>query len=271
MLRVQRIESLDIPELAPYRSMRLQRDHHQQGIFVAEGEKVTRRLLESPVEVISIVLPDKWLADLGSLAERRRETVIAHVAPKEVLETLTGFPMYQGVLGLGRIPAAVPLDSALQSSPGPRLFAAVDGLTSSENLGIVVRNCAALGVQALLVGETSSHPYIRRAVRNSMGAVFKLPLIEPASLVEAIADLRRRGVCSFAAHPHTDECKLSAADFTGDCCIVFGSEGQGLSAEVLDACERCVAIPMCEGVDSLNVASATAAFLYEVRRQRGLA
>ena len=269
MLLIHRLESLDLPELAPYRSMRLQRDHQQQGIFVAEGEKVTRRLLESPVEVISLVLPDKWLPELGALAQNRPETITAYVAPKDVLETLTGFPMYQGVLGLGRIPAPVPLDAVLKSSPRPRLFAAVDGLTSAENLGIVVRNCAALGVQAFLVGETSSHPYIRRAVRNSMGTVFNLPVVEPPSLAAALAELRRAGVRCIAAHPHTDKRRLSEADFTGDCCVVFGSEGQGISEAVLSACSEGVSIPMRDGVDSLNVASATAAFLYEVRRQRG--
>lgn len=269
MLRVERIISLDLPALAPYRTMRLQREHHEQGIFVAEGEKVTRRLLESPLEVISLVMPGKWLADLGALAQARPENITAYVAEHDVLETLTGFSMYQGVLGVGKIPPAVPLDDALNNSKPPRLFVALDGLTSAENMGVVVRNCAAFGTQALLVGETCSHPYIRRSVRNSMGTIFKLPVVEPRSLAETLNRLRRRGMRCVAAHPHTDQRKLSQVDFTGDCGVVFGSEGYGISEAVRAACDECVAIPMHLGVDSLNVASATAAFLYEARRQRG--
>ncbi len=269
MLRLERIGSLDLPELQPYHTMRMQREHLAQGLFVAESEKVTRRLLESSIEVVSLIVEEKWLGDFTALAAARPESITAYVAPKETLETLTGYPMYQGVLGLGRIPKPIPLQDAVAVARAPRLFVAVDGLASAENLGIVVRNAAALGVQALLVGETSTHPYIRRAVRNSMGAIFKLPVVEPASLADALRELRSHGVQAVAAHPHAEGRRLSQADFRGDCCLVFGSEGLGLSPEVLDACGDTVAIPMQTGVDSLNVASATAAFLYEVRRQRG--
>jgi tRNA G18 (ribose-2'-O)-methylase SpoU len=81
-------------------------------------------------------------------------------------------------------------------------------------------------------------------------------------------DLRAHGVRCIAAHPHTDKKVLSQADFTRDCCVVFGSEGHGISQEVLAACDEAVAIPMSNEVDSLNVSAAAAVFLYEVNRQR---
>jgi tRNA G18 (ribose-2'-O)-methylase SpoU len=162
----------------------------------------------------------------------------------------------------------------------------VDALTNAENLGALVRNCVAFGVQALLVGETSSSPFLRRAVRNSMGTIFQLPVIELAklglrhrfktkphatksTLAECLKELRARGVRCIAAHPHTDKKRLSQADFSGDCCLVFGSEGYGISAPALEACDEAVAIPMPPTVDSLNVGAAAAVFLYEVNRQRG--
>src|SRR6185295_12872749 len=98
MLRLREIDSLDLPQLAPYRTMRRQEEHKQQGIFVAEGEKVVRRLLESELEVVSVLLPQKWLADLAPLMQKRRETVEVFVAEKSLLETLTGYSMYQGLL-----------------------------------------------------------------------------------------------------------------------------------------------------------------------------
>jgi 23S rRNA (guanosine2251-2'-O)-methyltransferase len=118
-----------------------------------------------------------------------------------------------------------------------------------------------------------------------MGTIFQLPVIELAklgqrhqfiakphttaqTLVECLKDLRARGVRCIAAHPHTNKKSLSQTDFSGDCCIVFGSEGEGISTPVLETCDETVAIPMPPTVDSLNVGAAAAVFLYEVNRQR---
>ena len=286
MLHPQKISSLDLPELAPYRTLRRPLEHEAQGIFVAEGEKVVRRLLESRFEVVSVLLPEKHLENFRPLLAARPENLPVFLAEKTVLETLIGFSMYQGVLAVGKIPPPISLDEILARSSRPRLLVAVDGLTSAENLGALVRNCVAFGVQALIVGETSSSPFLRRAVRNSMGTILQLPVVELAklgqrhqftdkpqttkrTLVECLAELRRRGVRCIAAHPHTDKKLLSQADFAGDCCIVFGSEGQGISPGILAACDDAVAIPMPPTVDSLNVGAAAAVFLYEASRQRG--
>jgi tRNA G18 (ribose-2'-O)-methylase SpoU len=271
MLRVQPINDLDLPELKPYRTLRRSLEQQQQGVFVAEGEKVVRRLLESRFEVLSVLLPEKWLAEFQPLLQARPEQDIPVyvVTEKRVLEQLVGFSMFQGVLAVGKIPERLSLDAVLAGASRPRLLAAVDGLTNAENLGVLVRNCAAFQVQALIVGETSSSPYLRRAVRNSMGTIFQLPVVETASLAQTLRELRRRGVRCLAAHPHTDKRTLPQADLSGDCCLVFGSEGYGLAPATLDACDEAVASPMPPTVDSLNVGSAAAVFLYEANRQRG--
>ncbi len=285
MLRIQKISSFNSPELQPYATMKRPLEQERQGIFVAEGVKVVRRLLESHFTVTSVVLPEKWLDDFRPRIEARPEPITVYLAEKKFLEGLVGFSMFQGVLAVGKIPPPVSLDELLQKSPQPRLLVAVDALTNAENLGALVRNCVAFGVQALLVGETSSSPFLRRAVRNSMGTIFQLPVIELAklgqrhqfttkphttnlTLAECLKELRVRGVRCIAAHPHTDKKVLSQADFSGDCCIVFGSEGDGLSVPVREACDEAVAIPMPPAVDSLNVGAAAAVFLYEANRQR---
>jgi tRNA G18 (ribose-2'-O)-methylase SpoU len=276
---VQRIDALDLPELAPYRTLRRAAEHAATGIFVAEGDKVVRRLLDSEFGVVSVLLPESRLAEFEPLLRGRpeREIPVFAVTRKSVLEELVGFEMFQGVLAIGKIPAVATLETVLAASPRPYLFAAVDGLTSAENIGLLVRNCAAFSAQALIVGETSTSPFLRRAVRNSMGAIFLLPVVElktdvPArtaeKLVQALRDLGDRGIRCIAAHPHTDKKVLSQTDLTGDCCLVFGSEGNGISAEVLAACHEAVAVPMAPGVDSLNVGAAAAVFLYEAARQR---
>jgi tRNA G18 (ribose-2'-O)-methylase SpoU len=267
-MRAQRIESLDLPELQPYRTMRRQAEHRQQGIFVAEGEKVVRRLLESTLSVVSVLLPEKWLRELQPLLEERDEEIQVYVAEKALLETLTGFSMYQGLLAVGKVPPLPTLAEVVARSPQPRLLAAADGLSNAENLGALVRNCAAFNAQALIVGETCTSPFLRRAVRGSMGAVFHLPVVETASLTQALRDLRDGSIRCIAAHPHSDGRTLSGANLSGDCCIVFGGEGYGISPAVLAACDESAAIPMPPTVDSLNVGSAAAVFLYEANRQR---
>ena len=265
---------------------------------MAEGEKVVRRLLESTFAVVSVLLPEKWLAGFEPLLAARPEKNIPVyvVTEKHVLEELVGFSMFQGVLAVGQIPRPAALAEILARGSRPRLLVAVDGLTNAENLGALVRNCAAFSVQALIVGETSSSPFLRRAVRNSMGTIFQLPVIETPGLVRTLRELRAQGIRCIAAHPHAESCSsgfglsstaapaapdrlklelqqrtLSQTDFSGDCCIVFGSEGYGLDPSVLEACDEAAAIPMPPTVDSLNVGSAAAVFLYEAGRQRGRA
>jgi len=270
MHTVQHITAFDRAELQPYATMRRHVEHREQGIFVAEGEKVVRRLLDSALTVLSVLVPEKWYQELKPVIDARPENVEVFLAEKKLLETLTGFSMYQGLLAVGKVPRQPGLQEAFDHSRRPRLFAAVDSLSSAENMGAVVRNCAALNVSLLIVGETSSSPYLRRAVRSSMGTIFQQPVLESGDLVATLSELRQRGMRCVAAHPHISGRTLPQSDLRGDCCIVLGSEGYGISSPVLKACDEAVAVPMPPAVDSLNVASAAAVFLYEVNRQRGI-
>lgn len=268
MLHVRHVTSLDLPELAPYRTLRRHVEHQRQRIFVAEGEKVVRRLLESGFPVVSALLTEHWLEALRPALKARPEEIAVFVAPKAELEKLTGFPLFQGALAVGRIPEPEPLPVILEKSARPHLLLAVEGLTSAENMGVLVRNCAAFGVHALIVGETCTTPFLRRAVRNSMGTIFKLPIVETPNLVQTLQGLRERGITCVAAHPHVEQLALPRCDFSTDCCIVLGSEGYGLSTAVLEVCDVTATIPMTNEVDSLNVGNAGAIFLYEANRQR---
>jgi tRNA G18 (ribose-2'-O)-methylase SpoU len=268
MFRVEKITSFDLPALEPYRTMRRSSEHVAQGIFVAEGDKVVQRLLESSFHLISVVLPENRLGEFRPLLDARSEDFTVYLAERKFLVTLTGIELFQGFLAVGKIPRTFSLADLLAQSPAPQLFATVDGLTNAENIGLLVRNCAAFGVHGLLVSATCCSPFLRRAVRNSMGTIFQLPIVETSDLAGSLTELRAHGVRCIAAHPHTDKRTLAQADFTRDCCLVFGSEGKGVSPEVLAACDDAVAIPMAGNVDSLNVGAAAAVFLYEANRQR---
>lgn len=273
MVRVQQVldaAEFDAPELAPYRTMRWQHEQRQQGIFVAEGEKVVRRLLESDFEVVSLLLPTRWYEQYAeSLAKRREAEIAVFVAEKEVLEKLTGFSFYQGVLAVARVPRAMTIGEVLAAKQGKqRLLVVLDEISSAPNMGGLIRNCVAFGVDALVVGETCCSPWLRRSVRSSMGTIFKLPIVEAVKLQDSIEVMKRAGIRMIAAHAHREEKSLTQTDFSGDCAVVLGSEGYGISEEVLKLCDEEVVIPMQNEVDSLNVGTAGAIFLYEVSRQR---
>jgi tRNA G18 (ribose-2'-O)-methylase SpoU len=261
---IQRISTLDHPELEPYRTLRRPLEHQMRGIFVAEGEKVVRRLLETNLQVVSILLTPMSLEKL-SLPEEKRIRV--YVCEKNLMEQIVGYRLHQGVMAVAKIPGEKALDQILTEAPEDYLLVALDGIASAENVGLIVRNCAALNVDAIIVGENSSDPFLRRAVRNSMGGIFQIPALRSAHLADTLTELRSNGTKIVAADPSGD-IAIDESNLTGKLCIVFGNEGSGISASVLEVCSSKVRIPMHRQTDSLNVANASAVFLYEASRQR---
>lgn len=260
-MKIQEVRTLDSPHLKPYLTLRRPQEHIQQGIFVAEGEKVVRRLLRSGLTVVSLLLTRKWFEELTK--NYSLDEIDVFIADKDLLESIVGYSLHQGIMAVARVPEEPELHELMRRLTHPFLLLALDGIVSAENVGVIVRNSGAFGVDAILVDETSSSPYLRRAVRNSMGAVFRLPVLN-LNLAQTLPQL---GCKVIAATPNGDK-SLQNADLTGDLCIVVGNEGSGVSPEVLEKCDLQVAIPMLNETDSLNVASASAVFLYEVRRRK---
>lgn len=259
-MNVHYVESLDLQILEPYRTLRRPLDHIRQGIFVAEGEKVVRRLLVSTLSVISLLLTPKWLDELRK--EHSLDGIELFVADKKLVETIVGYRLHQGIMGVARVPPEPGLKDLLAELPHPFLLVAMDGIVSAENVGVVVRNCAAFGVHGILAGRSSSSPYLRRAVRNSMGAVFCMPVLH-VDLPEVLPELG----CRIIATTPDGGIPVQNLDLTGDLCIVFGNEGTGISTDVLKRSDVRAAIPMTNRTDSLNVASASAVFLYEIAKR----
>jgi tRNA G18 (ribose-2'-O)-methylase SpoU len=259
-------DSLDLPALQPYRTLRRPEEHRAAGMFVAEGEKVVRRLLASSLQIRSVLLTQEW-------AERLPVAVLpaavdVFIAGKSLLRTITGFPMHQGIMAVGVIPREPSAGELLARLSSPVLLAAFDGIAHAENVGVMVRNCAAFGVQGIIAGGTSCSPWVRRAVRNSMGGVFLVPVMHAGDLGGTLATLKRQGgidVLVTDAHSGTP---VGSCNLRRNICLVFGGEQSGVTDEVRRHATGAIRIPMSSGVDSLNVASASAAALYEVRRQR---
>jgi tRNA G18 (ribose-2'-O)-methylase SpoU len=263
------VSTLDMPDLEPYRTLKREQEHRDQGVFIAEGHIVVERLLKTSHRIISVLFTDTWLEHFREHLEQRPEPIHVLLGEKELLKTITGYHLHQFIMALAEVPPVRSLESCTTSQQRPYLFVALDGLTSADNVGLVVRNCTALGVDALIAGETAADPWLRRAVRKSMGTIFKLPVIYSSSLIDTLKTLRERHLCAlFAAQVNSDSVNCYRTDFTRSCCLVVGNEGCGVSRGVLDVCDSAVAIPMAPDVDSFNVSSASAILLSEIVRQR---
>ena len=268
-LLVHRIDSLELPQLQPYRTLRRPQGHLEQGIFVAEGEKVVRRFLASEWNVISLLMTQEWFdAIIPSVNELRLEGVEIFIGEKKMLETIVGFPVHQGIMGVGRVPTERSLRETIAVLPSPHFLVALDGLVHAENVGVVVRNCAAFGVDGIIVSKTSASPYLRRAVRNSMGGIFKLPCVHVDDLANALLNLHQQFNTRIIIADAHAEASIHDVDFSGNICIVLGNEDEGVSKSVEAIATMKVSIPMQKQTDSLNVASASAVMLYEARKRR---
>jgi tRNA G18 (ribose-2'-O)-methylase SpoU len=270
ILNIQPVQSLDAPELALYRTLKRTEEHERAGVLVAANIKTVKRLLASQYTVVSALVTAAWLEKIEPQLRARPETELpVYIAEPKLLETITGYVMHQGALAIARIPPLPDFEALLNASPPPLLVAAVEGIASAENLGAVIRSCAAFGAHFLIVGETCGSPFQRRAVAGSMGTIFEQPLVRVENLVATLTALRARGVRCLAAHPRPGAKQLSKVNLRGDCCLIFGAEGPGLTDAVLAVCDDAVEIPMPSHMNSLNVAVATGVFLYEATRQRG--
>jgi tRNA G18 (ribose-2'-O)-methylase SpoU len=263
-LRLHPITSLEQHEIAVYRTLRRPYDHRARGIFVAEGARVVDRLLRSPLRVLSLMLTPEWLQRLEEAIRISHPGVDIFVADHPLMQQIVGFHLHQGIMAVGEVPPDIPLTAV----PVPHLLVALDALHHADNVGTLVRNCAAFGVDALIAGETASSPYMRRSVRNSMGAIFSLPVHHSADLPGTLRVLRRDFETLIVAAEAGGAGRIEGQDFRGNVCIVAGNEGAGISPEILTICDVRIGIPMDNSVDSLNVATAIAVMLYEARRQR---
>lgn len=246
--------------LADYRALNdaalRARHEHDQGVFIAEGAFVVARLLQSPLEVVSVLVTPKRLADLASVLDPI-EAVVYVVAP-EVMRDIVGFDLHRGVVACGRRPPSRPAPELLAAA---RCVAVLEGLNDHENLGALFRSASALGVDAVLLDPTCADPWYRRCVRVSMGEVMAVPFAR-------VDHLRTVGAAGFTTVALMASGSVDLADLRidGPVAIALGSEGAGLSRSWIDAAHVQARIAIREGVDSLNVAAAAAIAFHRLAR-----
>ena len=266
MPNIIEITDLSHPALAPYfrlteAQLRSKRDP-AAGIFIAESHKVIGHALDSGCEALSFLMERRQIEGVsGTLLDRCPDTPV-YTADRQVLAQLTGYELTRGCLCAMRRPAP---RSVAEVTEHARRIAVLDGIADAANVGAILRSAAALHMDAILLSPNCCDPLHRRAVRVSMGTVFQIPWARMDK--DWPAALRDLGIKT-AALALTDR-SISIDDpalaSESRLALVLGSEGDGLSPAVIEACDYTVKIPMSHGVDSLNVAAAAAVAFWELR------
>lgn len=233
----------------------------ERGVFVAESPKVIRVALDAGYEPLALLCERRHLTGDAADIVERCHTLPVYTGPRELLARLTGYVLTRGVLCAMRRPQPV---AAAEVCRGARRVVVIDGVTDTTNIGAIFRSAAALGIDAVLLTRQSCDPLNRRAVRVSMGSVFLVPW---AWVDDAVADVRALGF-------RTAAMALTESSITPDApqlkaeprlALLMGTEGDGLAPRVIAEADYVVRIPMAHGVDSLNVAAASAVIFWELR------
>ena len=264
------ITDFDAPELDVYARLTenqlINRQEPEKGLFIAESPKVVERALDAGYQPVSLLLERKHIEGEAKNVIARCGEIPVYTAEFDVLTQLTGFQLTRGVLCAMRRP---PLPSAEEICRGARRIAVLENVMNPTNIGAIFRSAAALNMDAILLTPACSNPLYRRAIRVSMGTVFQVPWTFVDSWPDGgIAMLRSLGFRTAAMalsdeSVSIDDPQLMAEDKLA---IILGTEGDGLAASTIADSDYTVCIPMSHGVDSLNVAAASAVAFWQLGR-----
>ena len=276
MNKIIEITDLNFPELDVYARLTeaqlRTRMETERGVFIAESPKVIELALNAGCVPLSFLMERRHLQGQGAPLMERCPGIPVYTADRDVLASLTGYALTRGILCAMQRPELQKAEALLD---GSRRIAVLEGIVDSTNMGAIFRSAAALGMDAVLLTPTCCDPLCRRAVRVSMGTIFQVPWARigdcPADWPEAGMELLNRHGFATAAMA-LDERAISIDDprlqQEEKLAVLLGTEGDGLSHQTIARCDYTVMIPMEHGVDSLNVAAASAVAFWQLRLRR---
>lgn len=254
------VSDVNDPRLADYRALK-DRDLSSEGggRFIAESERVVRRLIESRLVVHSVLVTPTRMGSLGAVLDG--VTCPVFVAEQSLLNDIAGFHVHRGCLAVGQRPTTATVPETA------RTIVVLEDLVDADNLGASVRNAAAFGADALVLSPRCADPFYRKAIRVAIGATFTLPIVRLAAWPEDLGVLKSQfGFALLGAVVDPNATSLAAVLRPAKVALLLGSEGPGLTAAARAACDQLVTIPMAPGADSLNVATAGAVALFHLQQ-----
>ncbi len=266
MANIIEITDFNSPQLDIYARMSegqlLNRHEPEKGIFIAESPKVVERALDAGCEPISMLVERKHIdGEAKPIIDRCREVPV-YTAPFEVLTRLTGFKLTRGMLCAMHRPQ---LPNVSEVCSKARRIAVLENVMNPTNVGAIFRSAAALNMDAVLLTHGCSNPLYRRAIRVSMGTVFQIPWTF-LDKEKGVSELKELGFKTAAMALTDDSVSIDNEELLAEekLAIVLGTEGDGLAKETIADCDYTVKIPMSHGVDSLNVAAASAVAFWQM-------
>ena len=240
----------------------LNREFPEKGLFIAESPIVIERALNAGYEPVSLLAEDRHVEKFGALLERCGDVPV-YAAPFEVLTKLTGFALTRGMLCAMKRPKLPTVEEICKNI---RRVAVLENVVNPTNMGAIFRSAAALNVDAVLLTPACTDPLYRRSIRVSMGTVFQIPWTFLPSDKDYCAALNALGFKTTAMALTDRSRSIKDPEICGceKLAIILGTEGEGLSDETIAACDYTVKIPMSHGVDSLNVAAASAVAFWQL-------
>ncbi len=237
----------------------LNREHPEEGLFIAESPKVIERALNAGCTPVSFLVEQKHIETQAKEILDRCSTVPVYTASFDILTQLTGFQLTRGMLCAMKRP---PLSSAADICKNAKRIAILENVMNPTNVGAIFRSAAALGMDAVLLTSNCSNPLYRRAIRVSMGTVFQIPW----TFIDAPNDVKTYGfkTAALALKENTLSIKDPRLAEENKLALILGAEGDGLTDETIEGCDYTVKIPMSHGVDSLNVAAASAVAFFQI-------
>jgi tRNA G18 (ribose-2'-O)-methylase SpoU len=252
-----KIEDINIEELEIYSSLR-ESAFRSDGSFIADSPKVVNLLLESGVEVKSILATQEYYDEFEELVNASSISK-KYLTTKEEMKKIVGHKIHHNCMMHG----IRPLDVELEELGDEVLL--LDGITSAENVGSIVRSCAALGVNSLVFANETPHPFNRRALRVSMGHSHMIKTHIHKDIKVTIKTMQKRGYRVYAAEICKGSTPLREVQTAEKWVLIMGHEGRGISEDILALVDEVVTIEMQEGVKSLNVGVAASLMMYQFK------
>ena len=270
MSNIIEITDFSAPELDIYARLTeaqlLNRFEPARGMFIAESPKVIHRALDGGCQPVSLLMERKDIEGAAREVIARCPDIPVYTADEELLCNLTGYHLTRGVLCAMRRPKRPGL---AEICAGASRIVVLENVQNPTNVGAIFRSAAALGMDAVLLTPGCSDPLYRRSARVSMGTVFQIPWTYTDSWPEeGMAQLERLGFKTAAMALSDDSVSIDNPRLMAEekLAVVLGSEGDGLTADTIAKCDYTVKIPMYHGVDSLNVAAASAVAFWQLRK-----
>ncbi len=271
MSNIIHITNFEDPRLDVYARLTeaqlLNREFPSEGLFIAESPKVIERALDAGYEPVSVLVETSCIKGESEAVINRVGDIPIFTAPMEVLKNLTGYLLTRGLLCAMRRP---PLKAVSEVIKDASRIVILEDVMNPTNVGAIFRSAAALGMDAVLLTPGSSNPLYRRSARVSMGTVFQIDwTFLPAWDHSTVESLRKEGFKTVAMALCDDSVPIDDKKLKEEekLAIILGTEGDGLKNETISDCDYTVKIPMYHGVDSLNVAAASAVAFYELKKR----